>query len=168
MNSFGKYKGIAYLALLLIVLPLAVWSFALKGTVAKHREYRNESRKLETMRSQPATLRVTDAGEVHGAAPDLISGGKFLEETAPCVEKNRLAIEKYTPYVSHRGEGIAVLTAGVEVSGDFVSIVRLVDFIEKEIKPCRLVSLDFRSTKERRTGKVKLTAVMYIQQVMID
>lgn len=165
MNAWAKYKGLTYLLLLLVVLPWAAWSLALKDTASKWRAYGKERRELAVLRETAAS----ESGHVAAGAVlqtgEIIASGQFLRLISETADANRVAVERYTPYLTENGDGIEIMTGEITVSGDYISLVRVIDHIEWKIGACKLVSADFRSAKDRRSGRIKLTATLLVQQM---
>lgn len=168
MSALSKYKGAFYLILLLAVLPLVVWSMALRDTAVKYRDYRKDRGILEQLQSRPVPAAKEAAGGATGDGEELVASGKFIEAISRTADRNNVAIERYTPYLTYEGNGIEIMTANLEVTGDFSAIVRLLEFIERDISQCRVISLDFKSSKERRSGNIKLTAGILVQQIKFE
>lgn len=160
-----KYRGLIFLALLLVILPLAVYSLALKKTAVKHREYRSAGKELTVLRLQAANATQQAATGVK-PGQELIASGRMLDAIADEIKKNSLSVHKYTPYtIVHEG-GIVINTGEAVIAGGYAQLVRLMEFVEKDVAGCRIISVNFRSSKEARTGKVSLTATMVLQQIM--
>ncbi len=161
MSSTHNYKGILYLTLLLVILPVAVWNFSIKKTVTKWQSYREESKELAEIESRDYSgLQTTPELQ-----EELISSGGFIKAIAAVADKNGIMIEKYTPFVTYHTEGIQVNSAELLMAGNYIPLVRMIDHIENNMTTCKLVSVNFNGTEDRRTGIIKLTATIVVQQL---
>ena len=68
------------------------------------------------------------------------------------------------PYVS-TDKGYLTKTAKVTVEGDFISVLKLIYFLEHNYHVGKVVAVDFKATKQLRTRKRKLNTTIYLQNV---
>ncbi len=160
MNALDKYRGLAYLLAVVVLLPLLAWSLALSGTASQWRETRKAEKQLDAMRQQNGTSAVS---AVALAAQEHISDGELLGDILcgpGCCE-----VVKYVPYVTGNADGLALHTAEIVLNTDYKSLVQIVDNIERTMPLSRLKSLSLRSVTPRGSNQVQLHAVLIIQQI---
>lgn len=163
MTGLKKYKGLIYLLLLVIVVPLLVWRLALGSTAKMWRGYNRNTTRIETLRAEqqagavPITLQLWEKEQ--------IASGLLLESILPLAEANGAQIQKYTPYMSQSANGLALYTAEVTLTGRYSGMVRMIQEIETGASACRLVSANFKAVKQRNRPDPQLTLTLIIQQL---
>lgn len=167
MKWLAKYKGIAWLALVVVIVPLAVYNYAIRSTVKQWRmtgKYRQEIELLRGAQSRsakPQSIQTTDT--------EMILSGLAVAGLLPFIESEKLRIEHFSPYVTSDKDGIALTTGQLSVQGTFAGIVKLLCQLESEMPYCKVISTQYRSVKPRNRGSTKtLTCTIYIQQIMTD
>ncbi len=160
MSVLGKYRGLAYLVALLVLLPLLAWRLALADTASQWRMARRMEWLLPEMREQAASP-VASAAAV--SATEQIRDGELLGEILcgpGCCE-----VVKYTPYLSGSTDGLTLHTAEVVLNTDYASLVRIVDNVECNMPQVRLRSVTLRAVTPRGSRQVQLYALLVIQQI---
>ncbi len=160
-----KYKGILYLVLLVIVLPVAVYSFALRGTIVKWNRLAVVENTIDSLRSAPIS---SDTPSLQITIPnrDIISDGAIINIASQEMERSRVSVEKFTIYNIYDSENVKVVATEMELSGGYKSIVKVIDFIETNVSECRIASLEFRTKKRERQNVYYLSANILLQQVI--
>lgn len=155
-----QYRGVVLLALLTVVLPWGVWRFALRDTFGVWRDCRRLSARLEHL--APASIRepVSRPG-----GRELILSGGLLDTVRRTAAGTAVQIAAYEPLVSEQRDGIAVHTAQLILTGGYSALVRVIDQLERTLPQCRLRSLEWRATLDRRTRKTQLMLTLHIQQI---
>ena len=64
-------------------------------------------------------------------------------------------------------DGLAVHTAQLTLAGGYAPLLRVVGELERTLPRCRLRSLGWQSSADRRTRCLQLTLTLYIQQVVL-
>lgn len=161
MNVPYKYRGILLLGVLLCLLPFAVWRYALQETLQAWLECRRISEKLEQTASA-----VKAPSLVRTSARELILSGELLgivrQESASGVR-----ITGYEPLVTLEQEGMSVHTAQLILSGDYTSLLRVADAIERTLPACRLRTMEWHTAVDRKSRQTHLTLTLYIQQIVL-
>jgi hypothetical protein len=167
MRGLNKYRGIAWLTLIVVVIPLVVYRYAVSGTVEQlhlTRKYRRQIEQLRSTQHQSAELLSVETTDT-----EMILSGLMVAELLPFIESERLNIENYTPYVTSDKDGIVLTTGQLSVEGAFTSIVKLLWQIEQQMPWCKIISVQYDSVKPRNRGSTKkLICTIYIQQIMTD
>ncbi|MDR2064258.1 MAG: hypothetical protein LBP85_00905 [Prevotellaceae bacterium] len=165
-ETLSKYKGITYLAALLIILPTAIYLFALNKTLNVYTEYHKVLDEIENL--ETSMINVTEkTPELPAVSKDYISNGLIVNylKTVDKTTENNIVIDKFIPSKIDLGNGLFVHTAQITVYSDYISIVKALNNLEKE-NLCNIISVHFQAEKNRQTDKVKLKANIIIQQIM--
>lgn len=156
MKRLGKYGGIVRLALLLIVLPVAVYRFSLGRTVALWGEVREGERIIEAAeagneRNAPAA--VLDTAE-------RIAGGGLLDSLSRFLAGGEVAVVRYTPFLTRDGDDFALRTAEIVLSGGFAPLVRTLERLERCLPDGRFLSAELKTVRRGRQTSLQLTLVV--------
>lgn len=164
MKGLAKYKGIALLVSLTLVVPLTVYRYAVSVTVKQWlttRDYRLRIEELRGIQSQ-----ATGSGNVETADVEMLMSGLVVAELLPSIEREKLHIEHFSPCVSSDSDGIVLTTGQLSVRGTFAATIKLLDELEKGMPYCKIISVNWRGVKPRNRGSTKtLTCTIYIQQI---
>jgi hypothetical protein len=167
MKTLIKYKGIAWLALIVVAIPLVVYRYAVSGTVEQLHLTRKYRRQIEQLRAtQHQSAEFPSVGMID---TEMILSGLMVVELLSFIELERLNIENYTPYVTSNKDGIVLTTGQLSVEGAFTSIVKLLWQIEQQMPWCKIISVQYDSVRPRNRGSTKkLICTIYIQQITTD
>lgn len=155
-----QYKGLVYIAALVIVLPWLAWSFAVRDTVGAWLDCRHLDTQLAKMPLQAASV----SSPVGDRSTDLVLSGHLLDVVRQGA--TGIAIAGYEPHVTLQQDGIRIHTARMTLSGDFAALLQVVNRLEDSLPHCRLSSLGWQSSTDRRSGKTQLTLIIYIEQII--
>lgn len=150
-----RYRGLAMMFALLILLPAAAWRYALRDTV------RTASECLK-LRAEISALPDTTEDAASGLRNrrELILSGLLLDHIGRDVR-----VTGYTPAVTERRGTLALHTAEVALTGTFAELLRILHHIEHEAPECAVRSAVWRLTEDRAAPNGRLTLTMYIQQI---
>lgn len=162
MTVAYKYRGVAMLTLLVVVMPLVVWHYALRDTAVAWFECRRLAAQIEQV---PETENTTMP--VGTEAAEMIFSGALLDAVRLAAEASSVQVAGYEPLVTLRQDKTAVHTAQLTLNGSYAELLRLVDRIEHDLPQCRLRSLALQVTTERTTQRTQLTLILYVQQLII-
>lgn len=158
-----EYTGIIKLSLLLIVLPLFVWSFALKKSVNLWKWYGTEKAKLERLSKQELPVSAGFGPEYIGGS--LLADGKLLEGMAESIRRENLGVVGYLPVVLCQ-EGNYFLYAGeLILSGKYNGLLRSVEVLERKMPSVRIVSAGFGLYKERYDDQPELRLTLVLVEL---
>jgi hypothetical protein len=164
-EEISKYKGIIYLAALLIIVPIIIYMFTFRKTLNNYVEYNNilgEIENLETalVTAQPPEISIT--------TQDYISSGLIVNYLKNADEKqaDNIIIDKFVPSKIDLGNGLFIHIAQITIYSDFISIVKAINNLEKVVNQYNIISVHFQSEKNRQTNNVKLKAAIIIQQIL--
>jgi hypothetical protein len=162
-NELSKYKGIVYLATLLIILPIMIYLLAFGKTLNTFIENNNTLSEIENLEAS-----MTDVSgrtpEISTVSHDYISNGLIVNYIKN--SDNDIVIDKFIPSKIDLGNGLFLHTAQITVYSDYISIVKAINNLEQTANQCSIVSVHFQSEKNRQTNNVKLKANIIIQQIL--
>lgn len=160
-----KYRGVVLLALLVVMLPWAAWRFALRDTFDAGRDCRRLTAQLAATaprgEAQQPEIAMVEGSEV-------VLSGQLLDVVRQTATDLRVQVTGYEPLVSLRQDGVAVHTAQLTLTGSYTSLLQVVGELERTQPQCRLRSLAWHSTTDRRTRRTQLTLTLYIQQIVLE
>ena len=167
MRKYEKYKGLAYLAILLVVIPYLVWSMALSGTVRMWNSLQETTKRIALLESKTNDMGVELSA---GTSQDTVSifDWQLIEAIHPLTEKYNAKIVKFTPYISENIEVAALYTAELILEGNYAGLVRIIEHIENDITKSRLISVTFKTTRRDRSKPRELTTILILQQIIIE
>lgn len=157
MKRLGKYGGIVRLALLLIVLPVAVYRFSLGRTVALWGEVREGERIIAAAEAAPVQ---PDASVAMLDTVELIAGGGLLDSLSRFLAGGEVAVVRYTPFLTRNGNDFALRTAEIVLSGGFAPLVRTLDRLERCLPDGRFFSTELKTVRRGRQTSLQLTIVV--------
>lgn len=168
MKTKSRFRGIVYLTALIILLPWAAYSLAVKKTVSAWKDCRKLDKEISITEAhagqKPAVYELLPDSDM---SRDIIAGGEFMETVSGRAREQKVTIERFAPFITGDESGIKTITAEMDLAGGYVALIKVINSIEKEIPGCRIMSVSFHSTKELRTGKDKLTSTIIVQQIIL-
>lgn len=157
-----RFKGLIFLFLLLILLPLCVYQLALKKTISQYRLLHQEKVELNDLQKQ-MKLSPTTTFEDYG--DDLLQNGQLINLMSQNMTLNNVKIERYTP-ILHKEEGFfKEFTVEIVFEGQFISLIKLINELETKYSSCKIASANFKIQKQRQQNKEKLYLTLWIQQL---
>ena len=154
-----KYGGLVRLAILLIIVPVA-WHLSISRTVDQWRKYRigqSEIRLLEGMDNISGAMI-----ELHN---DLLNSGDILKALYPEIEANGLNVDLYVPYLTQTQGSTTLRSAEIVLRGEFISLLKIIRFLENDIPQVSLRSIEFASSNNPREKEKQLRATLIVQQI---
>ena len=164
MNLPYRYRGLALVALLALLLPWAAWRFALRDTFGAWRECGRLERRLDAL--APTTPAAGAAVLAAVEAPELILSGGLLESVRRFASAG-VRTTGYVPVTTLRQDGIEIHTAQLTLTGPFAELLRTVETLERRLPACRLRSAGWQAVTRPRTRKPQLVLMLYIQQLTL-
>lgn len=165
MKEYEKYRGLAYLTVLLLVLPYMVWSMAISETIAMWRFARKTTARIALFETDTVTSAAAMAESAHGKA---LFEGQLIEAINPLSEKYQIKVVKFTPYISEKTDGVVLHTAELILEGSYTGLVRIIEHIESNVGQPHLVSVAFKSTRRDRSRPPVLTTTLVLQQIVTE
>ncbi len=157
-----RYIGHLKLAGWLVIAPWLVWQLTLKNTLALQRECGRMEKELEQLQQMPEN---NPAGLTLSSAGASVSSGEILNRLRERIEKNRVTVERYTPFFTESEKELEVYTGELVLSGTFIPLLRVLDFMEGQECPGKVVSGTFRLETDRRSRAERLLLTVWVQEV---
>lgn len=158
-----KYRGLAVLALLIIVLPWTAWHFALRDTFGAWRDCRRLSAQFAAMTPAAQT---GEPSALAAQGPELVLSGLLLDVVRQAAGHS-VQIAGYEPLVTLQQDGMAVHSAQLTLAGCFTELLQVVGELERTLPRCRLRSLGWHTATDRRTRRTQLMLTLYMQQIVL-
>lgn len=158
----SRYKGIAHLAALILLVPLAAWKLAIGDTVGMWLETRRISGELGLTQTAPG---VAQGERVAAADEEMIESGLLMGEILELANAAGIEVVRYTPFAPADVDGLSLCTAEITLKGAYVAIVRTISEMEASRDGCRIVSLGFRTVRKPGERRDVLHATVIMQQI---
>lgn len=158
---FARNKNTGYLLVLLILLPLFSYTFALSKYFRLRKEVKQQETEIAAFQRQNPIK-----PDEPQASKDLIFSGKLIDELNSVVAQQNLKIAHYTPHISKSDNASTLHTAVAAVSGDYLQITRLINHIETNLKQCRIISVNYCIANTGYKGNKELQCTIVIQQIV--
>lgn len=167
MKLTARYKGLAWLVLVVLILPLLAWRYALNGTTDQWLSARKNRRQTELLCG--AANRPIDPRTALTTSEEMLLSGSLIAAVLPSAESEKLSIGHFSPCVTSDQDGVLLATGQMSLEGGFAGMVRVINMMEREIPQCKIISAQFHSVKPRGRGAVKtLNCTIYIQQITAE
>lgn len=155
------YSGIIRLVVLIIIVPLLIWVFALRDTSHLYRQKCIVQKKSHSILF-PTSIKQPDSSFF---SEPILSNGKILQVFEDSLSKLNLEIIKYTPELID-SEGECRLYIGkLLLGGRYIELVNMISIIEKAVLPLRIVSLAFEYERKKRKPPFFVTMTVLIEQI---
>lgn len=151
-----RYRGLAMLSALIVLLPAAAWRYALRDTVLTAMECRRLYAQTTDVQDMPAESESASVG-----TRDMLLSGLLLDHIGGDV-----LVSAYTPAVTKRQGRLAVHTAELTLTGTFAGLLQALYRIECETPECIVRSVRWHLTTDRGAGGERLLLTMYVQQLV--
>lgn len=161
MKRLGQYEGLVRLILLLVILPLVIYHFSLARTYRLWKKM-HRTEQLIAQASQESPQFVT---AVRLDSVELIASGEVLDRMKALFIDDHAKIIQYTPWVTQEGDDFTLRTAEIVLSGDFTSLLQILDKMEQDLKRCRFLCSEFRIVRRGRQSSLQLAVIV---QQLID
>lgn len=151
-----KYIGIIKVTALLIILPFIVWELTLKKTYLLYKESRQMEAKVAAISNTPAR----PLSVITATAP-LLSNGKLLEMITRDLKEANIEIVSYQPSLINEENEYKLYAGTMVLRGDFISLVKTIDSIEKKPLPVKLSSavFSYNPPKGKEARAIELTLI---------
>ncbi|URW80626.1 hypothetical protein [Xiashengella succiniciproducens] len=157
-----RIKGLIYLFLLLILLPICVYQLALKKTISQYWLLRQEKIELNNLQKQ---IRITPTANVEDYGDDILQNGHLINLMSQNMTLNNVKIERYTPILHNEEEFVKEFTVEIVFEGQFISLIKMINEIETKYSSCKIASANFKIQKQRQQNNEKLYLTLWIQQL---
>lgn len=158
------------------IFSIVIYNVAISNTIGlavKNSDYREQ-----ISQSQDAPEQIEFAKQKIKKIEQLVGTDNDYSE----IDIHQVLLESVTNYVQRKGlilkdfpqpfvgveNGYITKTAQLTVEGDFIPLLKLIYFLENDYNVGKVVAVDFKTIKERRTRKRKLNTTIYLQNVKAE
>lgn len=168
-----QYKHKYYLLLAaLALLVVLMYAFAIKKTIAVIAEHNDLSKKIELAANAPqqivsveAQLRQMEQLVVNENPLDFEQ--LLLEKVAGFCQKNGLTLIEFPKTTVSAYQDYQIFTNRIVLEGDFKTMVEFIYEAEQRYNIGKIVSVQFKRTKDMRSKRQYLYAYIYFQNIQI-
>lgn len=144
-----------------IFAPLLVWQLTIRDAVPQYNTYREMQREIITL-EKTSDLKYTEQLPKHES---LISNGDILEKIKHSCTVNNIAIIRYTPLLTASEKNWKAYSGELVLSGSYVSLLRLMHYMEHKLSACNLLSAGFLLYTEPRSRQRSLRLTLILRQI---
>lgn len=153
-----RYVSLLKLSGLLLFVPIVIYLLAVSDTVSLCREYKEVR---DTADEQPI---VAEIFEKNACAAPLLSNGMLLRQvTGWCWESNAM-VEHYSPSELCREGRLSLVSARLDLVGDFISLLRVLSRVE-EVHGIKISNVNF---SVKKSGKSERTVLLEMELVQME
>ena len=166
-----KKKNIL-LAITAVAFTFIMYLAAISHTVAIAAQCAEHEKELVKISGAPEKLMVI---KVEMAKIDKVLGNKnplgenlqnrLLEEIVTYCQKKKIELREFPEPLIYTKDGNVIETSIVTVEADFIKILGLVYALEQSIDAGKVISVDYKAVKNKKTRKMELLADIFIQNI---
>lgn len=166
MKTWRQYKGLLKLAGMIVMVPLVAWLFGFRQTVKLWRECSVRQETVHRLSAnKPEREEVLQEGL---SGKQVLNNGVLLEQLGGTVRDNGVKVVKYTPYLTRQEGALQVHTGELVLSGNFTSLLKVMQHVEKKGNSGKIISAGFRLYDDRVRKERQLRMTLVIQQLTIE
>lgn len=162
MKFKNRYKGLVYASILCLVLPYFTYRLAIKETLQLNSVFNEQKKEIESLER---LTKQGDKSDQFDVKNDIQQGKLLISLLQSVLDDTAVAVENYTPLVELKQGVLGMQSSSLALSGDFISLVKVIDYIEQNLKSCRLCSASFEIVNDVVSHQEKLTASIIIKQI---
>lgn len=166
------HKKVVYLFILTGVFAIILYQIALVDTIDLITE--NSQFEADISKNKDAPLQIKTLKLKIEKIKQLIGNNDYdgldmhqelLISITEYIQTHQIVLKDFPqPYISTE-KGYLTKTAKVTVEGDFITILRLIYFLEHNYFVGKVIAVDFKATKQLKTKKRRLNTTIYLQNV---
>lgn len=157
------YNGIIKLICLIIVTPLCIWVFALKGTYNLYREKRKMQ--LENQNISLIASKEQKQSALSMSSKPLLSNGKILQVFEDSLSNLGIEVINYTPELIDSEGDFKLYTGKLALEGRYIELVKMINIIEQAQFPMKIASLNFSYDRHKRKPSSFISLVILLEQM---
>lgn len=153
------YSGIIKVVALVILLPIVLGECTFSKTFQLYGDYRQ----MQSMEAQLANT--PTGGSIAVPVPlhdeNLVSNGRLVELLGKACEENSVSVKQYEPRLLDREGEYKLYTANLVLSGDYIDLVKTLQYCEDNIRSIKISTLQFEyDEKKMNDKKVEMTVML--------
>lgn len=157
-----KHKYLIRVVLLIIILPLIIWFFAVKKTYLLQKEYNQINGDIETLRKSTNNAKAPIRS--YSIKDKIISNGKIIG-IIENLSDDKINIVQYTPKAIELNKNKKLFITEVTIKGDFNSLLEIVYNLEMNDFDILLPQIFFYSENDESNGNQSLYMKLVIAQI---
>lgn len=163
MKTRQSYKYLCKPFVWVVAVPVVAWFVGFRSTFILRKTCQEKQRLL--MGWQRDSLRVSSMKALEWDSVSILRNGTWMESLLPVLEREKVSVVRYTP-LSLLSAGNVHLEAGeLILKGDFIPLVRLLDFMERHVALGKMVQVRFEVVRERAQKEECLNMSIWIMQL---
>ena len=166
MKEWKQHKGFLQLIGLIVIVPLVAWGFGFRQTVKLWRESNDRQEMVGHLSESRSGVGNELPGSVSGK--QILNNGVLLGQLEQPIRDNEVKMVKYTPYLTREEGKLQVHTGELVLSGSFISLLKVMHYMEKEGHPGKIVSAGFRLFDDRAKKERQLRMTLVVQQLTME
>lgn len=150
------YSGIIKIAALLILMPIVLGKCTFSKTFQLYNDYRHVQSLEEQLVRTASGKPIATPAPLHNE--NLISNGRLVELISHVCEENSVSVKQYEPQLLDREGDYKLYTANLILSGNYVDLVKTLQYWEDNIPSIKISSLKFEyDEKKMKDKKVEMS-----------
>lgn len=156
-----KHIGIIKIIALLIIFPIVIWELTLKKTYSIYRD----NKQMEAQVLAIGNVHSLPSVPTISATSPLLSNGKLLEMLTDYLKESGIEIVSYQPSLINEDNEYKLFSGTMVIRGNFISLVKAIDSIEKKKLPVKLSSAGFSYNPPKGKGGNAIELTLIFQQI---
>lgn len=172
LNQLTYKKRNILLAAGSLLFAGVIYLFAIKNTIELANQCSDMEAQLTMISDAPQRLLAVQAENLR---LDQLLGNKnpldqnmqnrLLEGIVNYCQTNNIELREFPEPLLYSKDGNIIETSIVSVESDFVKILGLVYELEKKMDSGKVTSVNYRTTKNKKTKRIELLADIYVQNI---
>jgi len=158
-----KHINLIKIILLVIAAPYLIWNLAISKTYKLEVSNKQLKEEIRALNEEP-DKKINKSHKGVQINEKIISNGKLLDYIAANLDSETKVVG-YTPNLINKDKESCLYIADMEISGNFINLLRIVKEIETGQLPIKILSLKFEAKKEENEGIRILMLNMIVAQV---
>jgi len=172
LEGLENRKKIYLLLAGFVVISIFAYNFSIKKTVDLYKRCNQLEEKIENSKS--AKSKVAQMKSELGQLEEVIGKGKLsgyevqsmaLDKVNEYCSSSAAELVEVFPIHEFKENDYAISTNSFRISGDFLSLLKLNEEIEKKFDAAKVSAVHYERMTNRRTKRKKLYATFYIQNI---
>ena len=148
MKEWMKYKNLGKLLGMLLLVPVIAWFFGFRETISIWHDYKEMKERIQRLQAGPVNGQSSD-WENNWNGEAVLRDGRLLGKLSGILAKENVNVDSYTPNVVREENSTRVDAGMLVLAGNYISLVKLLDFVEKDNTLGKVTSVTFQVFPDR-------------------
>ncbi|WP_303181455.1 hypothetical protein [Butyricimonas paravirosa] len=166
MKEWMKYKNLGKLLGMLLLVPVIAWFFGFRETISIWHDYKEMKERIQRLQAGPVNGQSSD-WENNWNGEAVLRDGRLLGKLSGILAKENVNVDSYTPNVVREENSTRVDAGMLVLAGNYISLVKLLDFVEKDNTLGKVTSVTFQVFPDRVRKSKQLKMTIWIQQLSV-